>query len=1099
MEPLTTTLIATITAAAVTVASGIGQAAGEDAWQSVKAKLAGWRHLEEHTQAVAFDRAVQQALRDFRDRTRDDPGAAYALALLRDESPEGHRVRQIAIEELLLSATPNMGRLLDVYRRNLRFLALLRQEAPPAWMEIEPSLLLFLASLLPRALANQPTLRPLMLEQAELQMLDAARRNAAAAEASADRLERIETLLQDLLTGSHVIQQITAAEGGHISGVQQIITHYHRAAEELAPPDLAALFRSYRSFLLRTYATLNFRGILQVQNVVKLPLEEVYVPLTGSVPVYPHGGPKHASRQVTADRVRLMDGLDDIAPHRSSDHDALHTLVRDTPFLVVLGDPGAGKSTLVRYIMLALAEGQAHRKLGLDNEWLPIFFPIAAFAEARSDPGMRDLAPLDYLRHYYAGLTQPDYLPLFQRALLSGRALVLFDGLDEVRTNRRALVSCLEAFAREWDAPGNRFVATSRIAGYDDVPLDEGWFRRTTVQPFSNDDIRQFALQWSRAYEQAGMPAHAGDPDLAEAELQRRASEHAHLLTATIFANPNVTDLARNPLLLTILALIHNQGTRLPDRRVDLYRLCVEALAETWNRARSLSGREINVYLGNDTLDERFVVNLLGPAALWIHAENPGGLVEQSDLEQHLASTLVTTDGLPRGKAQRLAADFLDLVRLHTGLLQERGHRRYGFLHLTFEEYLAARALLESDTVDDPRALLHARCSDPGWREVFRLAAGTASQRQAREMLFDLLDARTTPETRGRPVVLAGECLLDIGRTGQERAWTAVTEHLVALLADPQVPLAIRVEGGHVLGHMGDPRQLDPRTGTALAGEYWCTIEAGPFWYGDDTPDDDADETDDQDAEDTPPSPLQQIVMPYRFNIARYPITNVDFARFIAAGGYTERRWWTEEGWAFLQPGGHPWDDQEQPITLPRYWNDAELNNPSQPVVGVSWYEAAAYCIWLTAQGHAQGWLPATDEIRLPTSLEWERAARHTDQRRYPWGDAEPDPERANYDDTGIGAPSPVGCFPAEAAVCGALDLSGNVMEWMATPDNQRGQVQAEKDFIPSSGVLLSYGWHGNNKSEQKCGSRYWLGPGYGDFNQGFRVVWSLRSSEQNV
>jgi formylglycine-generating enzyme required for sulfatase activity len=89
-----------------------------------------------------------------------------------------------------------------------------------------------------------------------------------------------------------------------------------------------------------------------------------------------------------------------------------------------------------------------------------------------------------------------------------------------------------------------------------------------------------------------------------------------------------------------------------------------------------------------------------------------------------------------------------------------------------------------------------------------------------------------------------------------------------------------------------------------------------------------------------------------------------------------------------LLPGGHQYDrvSNEENVTLPRYWDDIRFNNPAQPVVGVSWYEAAAYCRWLTAQGHTQGWLPAEQEIRLPTSLEWERAARHTDQRPYPWG-----------------------------------------------------------------------------------------------------------------
>ncbi|HEX9370548.1 MAG TPA: SUMF1/EgtB/PvdO family nonheme iron enzyme [Roseiflexaceae bacterium] len=1089
MDPLTIALLSAFAAAGAALAGGVADAADDDAWRAAKAKLARWAGLDQRARAAAFDKAVQAALADFRKTYSDSQAAEHALALLRDDRPDGRAFRQIAVEELVLSVRPNIGRLLDHYRRGLRFAAVLRGEEPPPWTEIELYLRLFLGALLPQTLAEQPALRPLLLEQAELAALDAARARTRAAEDSAATLRRIAGLLEELVALPRLAQGVTAGDGGTISQVRQIVVHgNYYAVPDLPPDDLEALYRRYQSFLVETFGLLDFRGIMQVQNVVRLRLEEVYVPLkarssAGDVQVTLPGFADvlEAADQrfeILTETGRLRDSRARAA--RAPEHDDLHTFVRDTPFLVVLGDPGAGKSTLVRYVMLALAEGQARQRLGLDAEWLPILFPVAAFAAARDRRA--ELAPLDYLSEYYKGLSQPDYGSLFRRALLGGRALVLFDGLDEVREDRLALVKCLEAFVREWDAPGNRIVATSRIAGYDDAPLDDRIFVRATVQPFDDDDIRAFVARWSLAYERAGAQGLPTDPQVAADELRRRAEARARSLSAAVFANPNVTDLARNPLLLTILALIHNQGTRLPDRRVDLYRLCVEALAETWNRARSLSGREIDVYLGGEKLDERFVVNLLGPAALWIHEENPGGLVEQGDLERQLAYTLVRTDGLPSGKAQRLAQGFIDLVRRHTGLLQERGHRKYGFLHLTFEEYLAARALVDSAAVDDADALIHQRCADAGWREVLRLALASASQKETQRLLLHLLAAPTTAETHGRPVVLAGECLLDIGRNGAtQRAWSAVIERLVALLGDPQAPLAIRVEGGHLLGRLGDPRLLDPRIGDAPIGGYWCAVAAGPFWYGDDTEN----------------LPLQQVELPYSFKIARYPVTNAEYARFVDDDGYNPAQpWWTEQGRAFLQPGGHPYDNQEQPITLPRDWNDPQYNSPAQPVVGVSWYEAAAYCAWLTAQGHKQGWLPATDAIRLPTSLEWERAARHTDKPRYPWGDAEPDVERANYDETRIGAPSPVGCFPAGAAGGGALDMAGNVMEWMATPSEARQALDPQKDFTPDERVLLSASAFWREKEHLCCGARYWVIPFDGYGGRGFRIVWSLGAQE---
>jgi formylglycine-generating enzyme required for sulfatase activity len=1115
MEPLTTSLVGAFITASGAIASGSAQAMGEDIWNTVKGKLTGWRSLEADATADAFKAAVRDALRVFRAEHTEDATAEQAIVLLTSESPEAVTFRNLAVEELVFRARPNLGRLMDYYRREWRFLVLLRGEEIPPWETIAPYLLRLIGNILPRALAEQEPLRPLLLEQAELQALDEARATTRATEASANTLARIESLLRELVAGPLSDRHMHAAN--NIIDSQQFVIHgnYYQIPP-ISSPDLKSLYARYRAFVTGHFGDLDFRGIMQVQNAVKLALEDIYVPLKGdaagsllqqrsSIDIGANYGTIHTSGMGmdTIDVIGVNFGTVIFSPAIP-----LHDQVRDTPRLVILGDPGTGKSTLVRYILLALTEGHAHARLDLADEWLPIFFPIAAFAEARSDPGQRDLAPLDYLRSFYMGLSQPDYTPLFQRALLSGRALLLFDGLDEVREDRLSIVRCLEAFVREWDVPGNRFVATSRIAGYDDAPLDDRLFVQTRIQPFDDDDIRLFAHQWSRAYERAGLREPADDVALVEAELERRASEYADSLVAAIFDNPHVTDLARNPLLLTILALIHNQGTRLPDRRVDLYKLCVEALAESWNRARSLSGRPINIYLGNEKLDERFVVNLLGPVALWIHDENPGGLVEQPDLVRELERTLVQTYALPSGKARGLAEDFITLVHQHTGLIQERGHRLYGFLHLTFEEYLAGRALLESEMVDDPDEYVHERAAVPGWREVLRLMVASATLREAGRWLLHLLEAPAPSEHRGRPVVLAGECLLDLGTTGApQKARTAVIERLLDLIVDPQVPVALRIEGGHVLGRLGDPRLLDPATGTSPDGRYWCPIEAGEFWYGDDRPDDDEDTEEDEEVPELTPeereqrrlAKLQQMHLDYAFQIARFPVTNAEYARFIDTGGYEQQEWWTEQGWIYISPEGARgfWDNdyKGKAITLPRYWDDNRFNNPAQPVVGVSWYEAAAYCRWLTAQGHAQGWLPKEQEIRLPTSLEWERAARHTDQRPYPWGWEEPTPERANYDATGIGRPSPVGCFAAGAAVCGAQDMAGNVLEWLATPYGQSEQAEPKKDFTPLDGALVTWSAWGFGGGELLCGSRVRFIPYYWDGIQGFRVLQSLRSS----
>jgi formylglycine-generating enzyme required for sulfatase activity len=284
------------------------------------------------------------------------------------------------------------------------------------------------------------------------------------------------------------------------------------------------------------------------------------------------------------------------------------------------------------------------------------------------------------------------------------------------------------------------------------------------------------------------------------------------------------------------------------------------------------------------------------------------------------------------------------------------------------------------------------------------------------------------------------------------------------------VPLEMRLEAAGLLG-ADDPRLLNPQTGENRLGNYWCQLEAGAFWYGDETEDEE----------------LQRMELAYGYQVARYPVTNAEYARFIAAGGYQQPEWWTPNGWT---------ERQQSNWTQPRYWEDEEYNAPTQPVVAVSWFEAAAYCIWLTATGHAAGWLPPAEEIRLPTSLEWERAARHTDQRPYPWGDAEPTSEHGNTEHTGIGKSSPVGCFPAGAAMCGMLDAVGNVNDWTMTPYEQPAQLTPQKDFTPLAGVVLRWSNWARGGAHMFCGSRDRNFAFNGGHIGGFRIIRSLRSSE---
>jgi formylglycine-generating enzyme required for sulfatase activity len=249
--------------------------------------------------------------------------------------------------------------------------------------------------------------------------------------------------------------------------------------------------------------------------------------------------------------------------------------------------------------------------------------------------------------------------------------------------------------------------------------------------------------------------------------------------------------------------------------------------------------------------------------------------------------------------------------------------------------------------------------------------------------------------------------------------------------------------------------------------------------------------------------------------ISRYPVTNAQFGAFVEAAGYREWGYWTEAERAKVWARGKieaPQDDQ--PGEGPYDYGEP-FNLPSHPVVGVTWYEAVAYCRWLTARLQVSGlkfqvWRggqseslnlePETLTVRLPSEAEWEKAARGTEGWRYPWGD-DPDPDRANYGQTGIGATSAVGCFPGGASPYGVEDLSGNVWEWTRSlwgesfskpefrypydPEDGREDLGAGPAVLRVlRGGAFSYG-----ARFVRCASRYGGSPGYryGDF--GFRLM----------
>jgi len=190
-----------------------------------------------------------------------------------------------------------------------------------------------------------------------------------------------------------------------------------------------------------------------------------------------------------------------------------------------------------------------------------------------------------------------------------------------------------------------------------------------------------------------------------------------------------------------------------------------------------------------------------------------------------------------------------------------------------------------------------------------------------------------------------------------------------------------------------EAKSLDARLKKWDLGEM-VFVPAGEFWMG----------SDDGESDEGP----RHRAYVDALHIDKFEITNVQFKAFVDARGYERRELWSRSGWQWRS---------EQHLTQPLYWNDSRWNAPKQPVVGVSWYEAEAFCKF--------------GGKRLPTEAEWEKAARGAEGRKYPWGD-QWESSGANSDESKLGTTAPVGSYPTGVSPYGAHDMAGNVWEWVA-------------------------------------------------------------------
>ena len=558
------------------------------------------------------------------------------------------------------------------------------------------------------------------------------------------------------------------------------------------------VLRKYLHAVEEAHQGLNPKGFAQqsASISVNVPLDAIFIHLNAvsDRPLYdlPYGQQKlleelrsgshsdmtQEQREEHIQRLRVLwysqlgqDWAEGRQKQNATIEEVLKALKAERPVAVILGTPGSGKSTTMRWLALKMARASLSRRSdlpeGLASRQIPILIRISDYAkslDAETMPFRQFFT--EHITRAYPELTNLSTTLLDE--LKKGRCLLLFDGLDEVVSDslRRRVAENIYAFISDYDAEStttqhfNRFIVTSRIVGYEAGTFNR--YAHYTLRDLEDEQIQQFLTNWCPAVERYQTMASQGMQPLTaqqEAQAKKAGDEQRARLLEALENYPGIKRLAVNPLMLTILALIQRSGISLPHRRIELYQVITRTLLDNWNKekgTRVFSVEEIPL-----------AEQLLGDLAYRLQSSDP--VLTEQDVKKIASHALDTFYQHQRDETKDAAVqEFIEILRSSSGLFVESGQGLFSFMHRTFQEYYAALYLLRKPPEELKQFVIENHIIAI-WHEPLLLAIAYKSiqgsqeeRRQASELIEAIANATDDYESiLRRSLLFAAKCIVD--------------------------------------------------------------------------------------------------------------------------------------------------------------------------------------------------------------------------------------------------------------------------------------------------------------------------------------------------